>query len=448
MNWKRLRTKVLEQYGPTDEEISELRKHYEKVSEIIESTYGLETHFAGSASRETCMTGDNDIDVFVLFPSKTSEEELKEKGLEIGKTVFEELNGEYHTEYAEHPYTKGEINGLEVEIVPCFDVEATDIRSSVDRTPHHSRWVQNNLDEKQREDVVILKAFLTCAGLYGSSLKVEGFSGYSCEILIAEFGSFQELMEEAKDWNGDTVIDPENHHEKLPESLENKFSGDSLKIIDPVDPERNVTSVLSTENYAKFIYSCWRMSEEPGMDFFTVEETEVTEFEISQELEKHGDFLVMEFDAVDEVEDIVYPQMRKTMRALNAEFRRHDFQVYDSGFFVGEDRIKIFFEVEMNLPEIKHVEGPKVYHNFKHMSQFQSKYENTFIKGERIYGKSQREFSDAKRLLKAKMEKARKLGVPERIADELNEFRFTEPTDGSDEWLKYLAEKLYITGDQ
>lgn len=447
MNWKRLRKKVLDEYGPTDEELQELRTHYEEVSDLIESKYGLETHFAGSAGRETCMAGDNDIDVFVLFPSSTSREELEKKGLEIGRTVFEELNGEYHIEYAEHPYTKGKINGLELEIVPCFDVEATDIRSSVDRTPHHSRWVQENLDKEQREDVVILKAFLKANGLYGSSLKREGFSGYSCETLIAEHGSFKELLEAAKGWNGGTVVDPEGHHEELPEELEKKFENDSLVLVDPVDPERNVTSVLSTENYACFVYLCWRMLEEPGMDFFTPEETDLSEFEISQELEKHGDLLVMEIDSFDEVDDIVYPQMRKTMRALNREFKRHDFRVYDSGFFAGE-KTKIFFELDPKLPDVKYVEGPKVFHNTKHLEQFRSKYDNTFIRDERLYAKTEREFSDAKKLMKAKMQKAKKLGVPERVADELEDFTFKEPTDGSDEWLKYLAEKLNIRGDQ
>jgi len=47
------------------------------------------------------------------------------------------------------------------------------IKSSVDRTPHHSRWVDQKLDDEQRKDVVILKRFLSAGGIYGSSKKVE-----------------------------------------------------------------------------------------------------------------------------------------------------------------------------------------------------------------------------------------------------------------------------------
>ncbi len=449
MDWQRLREKVLEEVYPTEEELESINKKYQEVSDFIEEEFGVETHFAGSAGRQTCMSGDNDIDIFLLFPDDLDPQELEDRGLEIGKKVFSKFNGDYEIEYAEHPYTKGDINGFELEIVPCYDTEPDSIKSSVDRTPHHSRWVKEHLDEKQREDVVILKKFLNTAGIYGSSLKVEGFSGYLCEILIEEHGSFEELVEEVVGWNSEKVIDPEDHHEdSLPGELVKKFDGEPLKVVDPVDPERNVASVLSLENYAKFIHLCWQFQKEPGMDFFREEEETYREFEIKQEVKKRGDFLVIEFENIDEVDDIVYPQMRKTLGRLEQVLEKRSFRIFESGFNVGK-KTRIFFELDQELPEVEELEGPKVFHGEDHMEQFTSKYDNVFIREDRLVAKTEREYVNAKELLKDFLSDDLKAkGIPDRVAEKMKKYSFVGPVQDDGEWLNYLGKKLQVRKEQ
>lgn len=443
MNWKRLREKVIEENYPGEEDLEEINKKYKEIAGFIQEEFGQKTHFAGSASRQTCMKDDRDIDLFVLFPPEKERKHLEDRGLKIGKKVFNEFDGEYEIEYAEHPYTKGIIDGYEVEIVPCYNIEPGKIKSAVDRTPHHSRWVQNNLDRSQRKDVVILKKFLSAAGIYGSSLKLQGFSGYLCEIMIAQFGGFKELTEEVREWREKTVIDPEDHHEKLPEKLENKFEDEPLVVIDPVDEERNVASVMSKENFSKFIYMCWRFNEEPGMDFFQEEDRDYTEFEVKQELDKRGDMLVLEFETPEEVDDIVYPQMRKAMRRLRSEIEKHDFQVFDSGFHVGE-MTRVFFELDRDLPEIQEKQGPKVFHGTDHIRQFTSKYDNVYVKGDKLVAKTEREYTDAKELLDDFLEgDLEAKGIPEYVADKIEDYSFSDAL-GPDEWLNYLGDKFRI----
>lgn len=449
MNWERVREKVIEQNYPDQKELEKARQTYEKISEYIEREFGLETHFAGSTSRGTCMSGDKDIDLFVLFPEDTDRKTLEQKGLTVGKKAFEHFEGEYQVEYAEHPYTKGEIEGHEIEIVPCYDVEPENIKSAVDRTPHHSKWASENLDEEQRKDVVILKKFLSAGGLYGSSLKVQAFSGYLCEIMIAHYGSFKELAKAAENWRENQVIDPENHHEGgLPEELKEKFSDEAFVVIDPVDPERNVASVMSTENYAKIIHRFWQFNKEPSMKFFQEEERDVSQFEVKQEVDRRGDFLVMEFEKPEAVEDVIYPQMRKTMKRLNDSLEKEGFRVFESGFHVGEEKTRVFFELEASLPDIREQKGPKVFHGVEHLDQFTQKYDNTFIRGARICAKVEREFTEAKAFLndflKGDVEELEEKGIPDYVAEKITEFRFTEPVPDDEEWLKYLAEKLNV----
>ncbi|MFB6203009.1 MAG: CCA tRNA nucleotidyltransferase [Candidatus Nanohaloarchaea archaeon] len=448
MDWERLREKVLDRVYPEKDELQRARQMYGRISSYIEDEHGFETHFAGSTSRSTCMSGDKDIDIFVLFPEDVPRKDLEERGLTVGKSVFREFDGEYEVEYAEHPYTKGEIEGQEVEVVPCYDTSPEDITSAVDRTPHHSRWVQNNLDSEQKKDVVLLKQFLKSHGLYGSSLRVRGFSGYLCEVLVSHYGSFRELVEAAEDWREAEVIDPEDHHEALPERLEEKFGGEMLRVVDPVDPERNVASVLSDENFSEFIFTCWRFNSSPGMEFFEADEPEYDRFELEQEIGERGDFIVVEFENPDEVDDVVYPQMRKTLRTLRKQLEKNDFQVYESGFHVGE-RTRLFFELDAELSGIEDVKGPKVFHGTDHLEQFTRKYDTVFIRGTRLYAKTRRDYTHARELVKDFLDgepnELHERGVPNHVAEKIAEFRLTDPVQEDEKWLNYLAEKLNVT---
>ncbi|MDY6778276.1 MAG: nucleotidyltransferase domain-containing protein, partial [Candidatus Nanohaloarchaea archaeon] len=170
-------------------------------SDHINDSFGREARLMGSLAKRTFLSGDKDLDIFVFFDTDTPEQELEQEGLRIGRQVFEHFSGTYQEEYAEHPYIKGEINGFEVEIVPAYDIdEPGAMKSSVDRTPLHTDWVNKNLTEDEKQQVVLLKAFLKGRDLYGSSLRVQGFSGYLCEILIQQYGSFRGLLEHAVEW--------------------------------------------------------------------------------------------------------------------------------------------------------------------------------------------------------------------------------------------------------
>lgn len=444
MNIERLKEKALEKYYPEEDELQKIKEKYQKIADYIQEEFDVETHFAGSAGRATCMKGDNDIDIFILLSEELSNKELENKGLDIGKNVFNYFSGEYQIEYAEHPYTKGEINGHEVEIVPCYETDPEDIKSSVDRTPHHSKWVEEKLDEEQRKDVVLLKRFLSVEDIYGSSLKVQGFSGYLCEVLIEEYGSFEQLVEEAVEWNSEQTIDPANHHDKLPDELRKKFKDEPLVVIDPVDPERNVSSVLSRQNYAKFIYLCWRFNQNPGMKFFEEEEVEYTRFEVKQEVQKRADFIVIEFEKPEEVDDIVYPQMRKALGRLQKLLEKHDFRIFESGFHI-DDSTRIFFELESQLPEIQEVKGPRIFHGEDHLQQFTSKYSNVYVEEDRLVAKTDREYSNAKELLGDFLEdELGEKGIPSHVAEKMEDYSFSDLLAEDEKWLNYLGEKLHV----
>ncbi|MFQ3308041.1 MAG: tRNA nucleotidyltransferase (CCA-adding enzyme) [Candidatus Nanohaloarchaea archaeon] len=447
MNWERLRKKVIERTYPDEEDFQEMQELFGRISSYIEHKHGLEVHFAGSASRKTCMKGDKDLDMFLMFPEDTSRKELEEKGISVGKDIFNQFDSEYHVEYAEHPYTKGHIEGTEVEVVPCYDIPADQIKSSVDRTPHHSKWSQKNLGEEQRRDVVVLKKFLSAKELYGSSLKVKGFSGYLCEILIHEYGSFRNLIEEASNWPEQKILDPESHHENgLPEELQEKFSEDNLVVVDPVDPERNVSAVLNTENYTRFIYEAVNFLDDMGMHHFEKEESEYTQLQIKNELDGRNHLTVIEFNSVDQVDDIVYPQIRKAVRRIEQLLEGNDFTVYASGFHVN-DKTRIYFETEEKLSELRELKGPKLFHGKDHVRQFKQKYDNTYVKNDRLCAKTERDYLRPKQIIQDLSDDPQELkkdGIPEAVAQKMSARNYVDPLLDNQKWLNFLGEELHV----
>ncbi len=464
----RVREDVLEQVLPEQEERDQNWEMFSRIQEFIEDNYDVEARLMGSTAKNTFISGDKDLDIFVLFPTDYDEDHLEDRGLMIGESVFEYFDGEYEVEYAEHPYTKGEIDGYEIEIVPAYNVDAgTEIRSSVDRTPFHTEWADNNLTEEQKREVVVLKAFLRGQDLYGSTLRVEGFSGYLCELLIAAYGSFEAVIESAVEWDEEQLIDPENHHAAhhddsenrrsstrsrgngaLPNYLKQKFEDENLVVIDPVDPERNVASVLSNENHARFVYVAWQYMQQPDEGFFFPEEDAVQEVEIKEELFDRGDFVMVEFPTPDLIEDILYPQLRSLMRRLHQVLKDADFRIFESGFHVGDDTIRILFEFySAELPCTRKQVGPKPFHNTEHMANFTGKYDRVWVEDTRLVTHVDRDHIEADALLDSFLSgDLQSKGVPKQLAPAVEQCEITDIELDGEDWRRFLRRQFKLGG--
>ena len=107
---------------------------------------GVEAMVVGSASRGTWVRGDRDLDLFLLFPPELDRESLERDGLSIARAIALEFGDGYREKYAEHPYINATVDGIDVDLVPCYCVaSATGIQSAVDRTPFHTRYVSERI---------------------------------------------------------------------------------------------------------------------------------------------------------------------------------------------------------------------------------------------------------------------------------------------------------------
>lgn len=379
---EKIKSKVLEKIKPGKESEKKLLEIFREIKQFIFEKFGLESDIMGSVAKNTFLEGEYDLDIFLFFNPEIKREDMEKKALMVGAEVFRKFGAEYFIDYAEHPYAKGKIKDVLVEIVPCYKIsEIKDMKSAVDRTPFHKKWVLNNLNEIQKDEVRILKAFLKAQGIYGSSLKILGFSGYLCEVLIAQYGSFENLVKEAVSWKFNEVIDPANYYKKGEAKLRFK---EPLIVVDPVDKNRNVASVLSEENYSKFIFSAWKFSENPSMRFFFPRKRIVSIKKVEEELKKHGKIFVFEFEKPKLIEDVLYPQLRKVERKALQFLKFSGFKVLSSSFHVNE-KIIFGFEIECDkLPLKEKRTGPFLYKNFGNVRRFIEKYKNVWIENGRV----------------------------------------------------------------
>ena len=354
----------------------------------------------GSTARGTWTAGDRDIDVFVCFPPDIDRQSLEEYGLQVGHAV---LPAGVEA-YAEHPYVVGEREGYEVDLVPCYAVEAaTDIRSAVDRTPFHTRYLESRLDDDTAGAVRVTKQFLKGIGVYGSDLRTRGFSGFLTELLVLEYGGFEAFVTAVADWHPPVELDPEGH---------GAASFDDPLVVDPTDPNRNVAAVCDEANVARVQHYARALLANPDDSYFERGDTrELAPAEVATAFaDRDTTAVALRFDAPAIVDDQLWPQLRKSLAGLTDALERRGFEVFRSAAFASGDPTSrvpepdavavLLLELTVaELPAIERHEGPPV-HVRDHADGFYETYAEDpavtgpFIEGDRYVVERPREWTD------------------------------------------------------
>jgi tRNA nucleotidyltransferase (CCA-adding enzyme) len=353
LSFSQTEREVLEKIRPLPEEIARVGRVAEQLIGMVSSGGNAEGMLVGSVARNTFIRGDRDLDIFMLFDPGVSREELEYEGLRLAKEIAEKFGAEYREKYAEHPYINARIDGLDVDLVPCYRVpSAAGIQSAVDRTPFHTRYIVDRI-APLTDDVLLLKQFAKGGGVYGSDQMTEGFAGYLCELLVLHYGGFHPLIEAAATWKPGTVIDLLGHGAK-------EFA-EPLVVVDPVDPNRNVSASLSLTRMCEFIELARGYLEGPSPAFFFPPKEEViSREEVREHLKVRGTRLyALVFDTPPLIEDIVVPQLRKSTDAVRALLERHGFLVNRCDCAMEEDQSMILLELLVDtLPAIRRHMGP------------------------------------------------------------------------------------------
>ncbi len=347
---------VLHRIRPTPEERAYIRTVGRMLIDAVERSGMARAMVVGSVARDTFVRGDRDLDIFMLFDPSLSREDLEEQGLALARRVAEEFGAPWQEKYAEHPYINATVDTLDVDLVPCYAVSsATEIKSAVDRTPFHTRYVQQQIDGYS-DDVLLLKQFTKAGGVYGSDHMTEGFSGYLCELLVIHYGGFRPLLEAASRWRPGVVIDIEGHARR-------SFD-DPLVVIDPVDPERNVAAALSLSRMFEFVELARGYLDEPSEAFFFPPQPPLlTRETFSRVLDARGTKLLSIIIPTPALTaDTVVPQLRKSAASIRELLERNEFSVNRTDVCMQKERSMMLFELLVDeLPAVRRHIGPPLW---------------------------------------------------------------------------------------
>ncbi|MDO5860607.1 CCA tRNA nucleotidyltransferase [Methanobrevibacter sp.] len=395
---------ILEDIKPTVDE----KNHIDDVSckliqflqkECDNSNLGAKVALVGSVAKNTALKGKSDIDIFIAFPLDTDKQFLKDMGLELAHKCCDEFKSNPEHHFASHPYVTTHIEGCEVDIVPCYAIEdGSQLKSAVDRTILHTRYVTEKLSESQQDEVLLLKRFMAMTGTYGSEFKVGGFAGYLCELLIIHYGNFENTLKAAINWKFGHIIDLESY------GTSNQFK-DPLIVIDPTDKNRNVGAALRLDKMAEFIQSARNfIFSDNKADYFYPIERNLNKLDLIQEFDKrNSDFIAIKFEIPNMPLDTLHPQLKKTTEALERKLNSEEFNVFKADYW-SDEILNCIILLEMassKLNNVKVNKGPKVFIT-QACENFAAKYgrENCYVDGDFLVHTQNREFVNAHDLVK------------------------------------------------
>jgi tRNA nucleotidyltransferase (CCA-adding enzyme) len=452
---------VLKRVNPSESERKKVQALARKLTEKVEKAaeekgVEAEVRVEGSVAKNTWLRDCPEIDVFMRVPTTTPKEAFGTVLLEIAKKATE---GYRQIErFAEHPYLEAIVDNVYVNVVPCYKVKLGKWISATDRTPFHTDYVKPLLDERMGKEVRLLKRFMKGVDVYGAEIKVGGFSGYLCELLVLNYGSFIKVLQAAANWKERTIIDYEGHHRRG-EGIKKLFE-EPFVMVDPVDKGRNVAAAVRKEILDDFIAASRAFLKNPHMKFFYPPETEaLTATELANKINTRGSAIIfIKFEGETAVPDVLWGQLYRSQRALRKMIQQHDFTVLRDSVWSDEKNLNIFiFEAENRfLPNIKRHLGPPLRkkaecENFlqKHLGA-ESTVSGPRVEEGRWVVDVQRKYTDVAKLLKEKLGNGgRGIGVAELVSKSVVDSLEVLVNDGVlklysayPEFAKFLTEHL------
>ncbi|MCL2318400.1 MAG: CCA tRNA nucleotidyltransferase [Methanomassiliicoccaceae archaeon] len=365
-----LESEVLAKIKPTAEEVRSIDKAANDLIKAVQdfvNSQGIEAEarFVGSYAKGTYLS-DPDLDLFLLFPETATPKELETAGLAAGEAVM----GKVEKMYSEHPYARGVYEGIEVDLVPSYAIKTTEkLRTSVDRTPFHTKYIAENIKDYQKDEVRLLKKFMKGIGVYGAEPNTRGFSGYLCELLVIYYGSFLNVLDGASGWKEGRTI-------ALGEKRGPPMIG-SLIVYDPVDVRRNVASAVHIDTMALFITASKAYLASPSEKFFfPLDREPLSREELQRISDRNGSRIItVVFDRPNIIEENLYSQLWKTRYALTKKLNDFDYNVLKAVQDMYPNFLEIAFELERDVlsKTYKHA-GPPVW--VKAADSFQAKWKD------------------------------------------------------------------------
>ena len=386
----------------------------------------------GSYAKGTWLQGKVDLDIFIKLKNDTDEKTFESIGKKIGFDALKKFKP--YVRYSDHPYVEASVKGTLVNVVPCYDVEAGQWKSAADRSSFHTKFILQSLDQTKKDEVRLLKKFLTAMDIYGAEIAKEGFGGYVAEVLVLHYGSFLGVLEAASNFVQNQIIGNPSKKFETP-----------LVIIDPVDSNRNLGTAISAESVGKFVLSARSFLKKPSLSFFKPKPSH-------QNRTSLDDIIIVKFNYKARSPDIIWGQIKRATTAISGQLDLAGFDVLRKSSVTDEksEAAMIFLLRSPKIEKFMIKNGPEVLRKKESESFIFKNRKNKLLwvnESGKILSLQDRPFHDAKSFLNNLLKKnLSSSGVPSGLVPDIKRgFRIFDGKQAASKSIKKALTELTTT---
>lgn len=427
---------VLDFIQPSNKDVQKVKSIEKEIKDEIKSykiPQIVDVKTGGSFAKDTNLKKDMDVDIFILIDKNVNEQDFEQIALDVGFKALKKYNP--ITRYSEHPYVEGFANinnsnkeQIRLNIVPCYNVEKGSWKSAADRSQYHTEYMKKMLNSDQKNQIRILKAFLKGIEIYGAELSTAGFSGYVTEVLVLKYGNFKNVIKNIAllKKKGEIISIDNISNEQIYEKFQSP-----IIIIDPIDPNRNLGTAISSESLSRFIFGARTFLSSPSINFFNIKKKKnIKNFENELEnVEKLlPNILVLEFKYRIRSPDIIWGQLKKLTKSIARQFNDNEFTTIKNECYIDNtNSAKVIFLLNfIKLSPFVEKSGPSIFME-KEIIEFvkKNKKKSTILwirEDMKLSCLRKRKNIDAIQFLdhSIKIEKGSRIGIPKGLVNDLD----------------------------
>jgi tRNA CCA-adding enzyme len=404
---------VLRKINPSDEEFNYIDKYLKEfVSELEKKLKSNKINamvfVGGSFAKKTIIKkGQYDIDVFVRFEERYKKEDISkitEKILNSTKKKLIKIHGS-------RDYFRIDVNSsFYIEIVPVLKVRNPKQAENItDLSYFHVSYIKKRLKtEKMLEEVRLAKAFCHANKCYGAESYINGFSGYSLELLVYHYKGFLNFIKAMTKIKEKEIIDIEKLYKNKYEISMNMNSakmGSPVVVIDPTYKERNALAALNKETFNQFQEACRKFLKNPSLNDFEIKNVNLGLIKKNSQKSK-SEFILINAETDRQEGDIAGSKLLKFYRHILEEIEKL-YKISNKGFdYQGTKEAEYFFVVKKKERIIQ--SGPSI-KDIENVKAFKKNHKTTFIKGNKIYAKEKNDKNIKEFIQKWKLKNSEKM---------------------------------------
>lgn len=337
----------------------------------------------GSYAKQTLMRKDNyDIDVYLRFDKKYEDiSKLLERIIKQCKVKFIKVHG------SRDYFQIQKDNGLLFEIIPVRKIKKPNEAENVtDLSYLHVNYVKREINNKIRNEILLMKAFCVANNCYGAESYVRGFSGYAIECLLIHYRTFNKTLKELCKSEEKLFIDGSKYYRNKNEisiQMNESKQKSPVVLVDPTFKERNVLSALSEETFRKFQKVASNYLKSPGAKYFELKVLDLGKLEGKADKNK-GQLLKIDLETHKQAGDIAGAKLVKASNYIEDNLKKF-FDILNKEFQYDEAQNAELYLIVKPKKEVV-LTGPPIEME-KHAGVFKKAHKHTYTKNGRLYTK-------------------------------------------------------------